>query len=95
MNDVIRLNELGICAVGLCSNRATEQQIEMLVKYARLVANNRILLMPDCDEEGEAGFKDLLWRLAENQVEIKLGMSSQMDGGKHIGKQPEDWSGEF
>lgn len=90
MNDVIRLDELGICAVGLCSNRATEQQIDILVKYARQVANNRILLMPDCDEEGEAGFKDLLWRLAENHVEIKLGMCNGTSERQCSGLQPED-----
>ena len=48
------------------------------------------MLMPDCDEEGEAGFKDLLWRLSENEIETKLGMSSQMNGGQYSGKQPED-----
>ena len=63
MNDVIRLDELGICAVGLCSNRATETQIDAIVRFAKHVANNRVLLFPDNDPEGEAGFKELLWGL--------------------------------
>jgi 5S rRNA maturation endonuclease (ribonuclease M5) len=85
MNDVIRLDELGVCAVGICSNKATEQQIEMLTKFARQVANDRVMLFPDQDEEGKAGFKDLLWSLAER----KLGVSLANPTGKDE-YQPED-----
>ncbi len=67
MNDVIRLDELGICAVGLCSNLATETQIEAIVRFAKQVANNRLLSFPDNDPEGEAGFKELLWELNESK----------------------------
>ena len=66
MNDVIRLDELGICAVGLCSNRATEQQMDMLMRFAKQVAGGRLLLAPDQDDEGKDGFKDLLWRLSSD-----------------------------
>jgi len=31
--------------------------------------------LPDSDEEGENGFKDLMWRLAEQDVDTKLGWS--------------------
>ena len=68
MNDVIRLDELGICAVGLCSNRATETQIDAIVRIAKQVANNRVLLFPDNDPEGEAGFKEMLWGLCDSCV---------------------------
>lgn len=89
-NNVVRLACLGVCAVGLCSNKATDQQIEMVSKFAKQVANNRVMLLPDCDEQGEAGFKELLWRLAENGLNVKLGVSSQMFDGQFAGKQPED-----
>lgn len=85
MNDVIRLDELGICAVGICSNKATEQQIEMLTKFARQVANNRVMLFPDQDEEGKAGFKDLLWSLAERKLTVSL--ENPTDNDEY---QPED-----
>jgi 5S rRNA maturation endonuclease (ribonuclease M5) len=85
MNDVIRLDELGVCAVGICSNKATEQQIEMLTKFARQVANNRVMLFPDQDEEGKAGFKDLLWSLAERKLAVSL--ANPTDNDEY---QPED-----
>lgn len=91
-NNVTRLDCLGVCAVGLCSNKATRQQIEMISKFAQKVAYNRVLLLPDCDEEGEAGFKELFWRLAESGLDVKLGVSSQMFDGQFAGKQPEDFS---
>lgn len=91
-NNVVRLACLGVCAVGLCSNKATQQQIEMVAKFAKQVANNRVMLLPDCDEQGEAGFKELLWRLAENGLDVKLGVSSQMFDGKFAGMQPEDFT---
>ncbi|MDB4614293.1 DNA primase [bacterium] len=88
-NDCIRMDELGVCAVALCSNNATDQQVTMLTKFARQVADNRIMLLPDCDEEGEAGFSKLLWRLAEDQLVVTLGMTSRMYSGKFAQKQPE------
>ena len=85
MNDVIPLDELGICAVGLCSNRATETQIDAIVRFAKQVANNRVLLFPDNDQEGEAGFKELLWDLPKR--EIGSGLVNQKNAEE---RQPED-----
>ena len=90
MNDVIRLEELKVAAVGLTSNRATDHQIQTLVRFAQQAANNRITLFPDCDEEGEAGFKELLWKLAEQRLHIQLACSSHIFDGHFKGKQPEN-----
>lgn len=72
MNDVIRLDALGICAVGICSNRATETQANNIAKFAQQVANSRVLLFPDPDPEGEAGFKELLWQLAQSGIQTSV-----------------------
>ena len=85
MNDVMRLDELQVAAVGLGSNKVTAEQLEKLTRFARQLANNRVLLMPDCDEEGESGFKDLLWKLTETGLHVRLGWSSQT----HSNRQPE------
>jgi len=90
MNDVIRLEELGVASVGITSNKATDAQLKNLVRFAQQAANNRIMLLPDCDEEGEAGFKDLLWKLAEQQCLLQLASSSRMFDGQFAGRQPED-----
>lgn len=76
MNDVIRLDELGVCAVGLCSNRATEQQVALIAKFARHVSNNRVLLFPDQDDEGSSGFKELLWEANRQKLNTQVIMPS-------------------
>ena len=89
MNEVLRLDVLGVAAVGLGSNKATNAQIEKIVRFARDAGENRVLLLPDCDEEGEAGFQTLLWRLSEENVNVRLGWSSRMFDGRYASRQPE------
>ncbi|MEZ6129004.1 MAG: hypothetical protein R3C59_09995 [Planctomycetaceae bacterium] len=89
MNDVIRLDELEVAAVALTSNRATDTQVQTLTRFAHQTSNNLITLLPDCDEEGESGFKDLLWRLAEHRTKTRLACSRTMFGGHFSEKQPE------
>ncbi len=88
-NDVLRMDVLKVAAVGLCSNKATDQQIARITRYAGTAANNRVLLLPDCDEEGEAGFRELLWRLNEQRLDVRLGISSKMFDGMFANRQPE------
>jgi len=92
MNDVLRLDTLGIAAVGLTSNKATDTQIETIARFARQAAANRVVLLPHCDEAGESGFQPLLWKLSEQRVQTRLAVSSLMFGGKFSGRQPEDFS---
>ena len=88
-NDVMRLDCLGIAAVGLCSNKATDTQIDIIEQISRQASQGKITLMPDLDEEGEAGFKELLWQLVSRKIAVKLGWSSQVSDGKFAGMQPE------
>ena len=94
MNDVVRLDALGVAAVGITSNRATDQQIAKLVRFANQTADGRVLLWPDTDEEGEAGAKELLWRLNEAGLVVRLGWSSSLDSGSYEGRQPEQLNAE-
>lgn len=87
MNDVMRLDELGVCAVGLCSNRATETQVGFITKFAHQVADGRVLLFPDRDDEGTAGSKELLWQLAQTELQVRV-VPPEIAAGP--GKQPED-----
>ncbi len=82
MNDVMRLDDLQVAAVGLDSNKVTAEQLEKLTRFARQLANNRTLLMPDCNEEGESCLKDLLWKLDEAQVNVRLGPTSKSHNGQ-------------
>lgn len=88
-NDVVRLDTLGLAAVGICSNRATAAQVEKIKRFAMTAANKRVLLLPDNDEEGEEGFRDLLWDLVDAGLRVQLGWSRSRDGGKYDALQPE------
>lgn len=89
-NDVIRLDCLSVAAVGLCSNRATDEQLSKLVRFAQQQAKGRVVLMPDNDAEGTAGFMELSWKLMEQGLSVRLAWSENMDDGQFAGKQPED-----
>ncbi len=89
-NDVIRLDSRGVAAVGLCSNRATDEQVEKLVRFATRTSDRRVILLPDRDEEGEVGFRELLWTLNERGLEARLGWSRTMHADTIAGRQPED-----
>ncbi len=89
-NDVIRLDELGIAAVGLCSNRATDKQVDKIERIARQASQGRVILMPDNDEEGETGAKDLLWQLASQGLSPMLAWSRTSHDGRFNSLQPED-----
>lgn len=92
MNEVLRCEAAGIAAVGLTSNKATDTQVEKLVRFACQAGQNRIVLLPDCDQEGEDGFRDLLWRLAERQVQVRLGCSRVSHSGQFANRQPEEFT---
>ena len=90
MNDVLRLETLGAFAVGLGSNKATENQIAKMIELSNIYSDNRVVLMPDCDDEGESGFQELLWKLSEQHVNVKLGWSRNMQGFQRFCTEPED-----
>ncbi|MCA9042760.1 MAG: hypothetical protein KDA69_00485 [Planctomycetaceae bacterium] len=92
MSDVLRLEVHHIAATAVCSNKPTDAQFQTLAKFARQAANSKVTLFPDCDEPGEAGFRDLLWKLAEHQVEVRLGWSSGTFDGQFSGHQTENFT---
>jgi len=87
-NDVMRLDALGVPAVGLCSNTVTEDQVQKIARHAWDLCGGRVTLMLDCDSEGESGAKQALWELAQ-VCRPTVAWSSEMHGGKYAGKQPE------
>ena len=88
-NDVIGLDNLGIPALGIMSNRMTEHQGEKIAGFAKLLGINRVNLMFDCDEAGTDGAKEALWFFAARQLDVRLVWSPGMHGGEFKGWQPE------
>lgn len=85
ITDTVRLDVDRIAAVGLCSNRATDEQVTKIARFAGQVADNRVVLLPDRDEEGWSGFQGLSWKLLEAGVSVRLGWpDADLDG-----RQPE------
>lgn len=87
-NDVIRLDTLGVPAVGLCSNTITREQAAKAARLARDVAGGVVTVFLDCDPAGENGMKQCLGYLAQ-QTPVRLAWTSKMYGGKFRGRQPE------
>ena len=88
-NDVIGLDNLGIPAVGLCSNKMTEEQADKVARFARRLANGKVALLLDCDGPGDEGAKEALWLLAQRSLDVRLGWTQGMHGGAFRGRQPE------
>ena len=87
-NDVIRLDTLGVPAVGLCSNRISREQAAKAAQLARELAGGIVTIFLDCDPEGEEGMKQCLGYLAQ-LCPVRLAWTSRMYGGKFKSRQPE------
>jgi hypothetical protein len=88
---VIRLDTLGVPAVGLCSNTITREQAAKAAGLARELGNGVVTIFLDCDTEGENGMKQCLGYLAQ-LTPVQLAWTSKMHGGKFAGRQPESLS---
>ncbi len=93
-NDVIGLDNLGIPAVAVMSNRITEHQIEKIARWAKQLANGKVSLLFDCEQTGDDGAKEALWLFAERGLDVRLGWSQSMHSGTFKGRQPEHLSHE-
>ncbi len=89
-NDVIGLDNLGIPAVAIMSNRITEHQIEKVARWAKRLANGKVSLLFDCEQTGDDGAKEAVWHFVERGRDVRLGWSQATHGGKFKGRQPEN-----
>lgn len=87
-NNVIRLDTLGVPALGLCSNVITRNQAAKAARLARELGSGVVTVFLDCDTEGENGMKQCLGYLAQLTA-VRLAWTSRMFGGKFKGRQPE------
>lgn len=95
-NDVINLDNLGIPALGIMSNRITDTQVEKTTRWAQQFGSNRVNLMFDNDDAGLAGAKDALWQFSEMGLQVRIVWPRNISGGNFERKQPEtvtseDW----
>jgi LDH2 family malate/lactate/ureidoglycolate dehydrogenase len=88
VNDVIALDSHGINAVALCSNRIAEGQIEKLVRWSKELANGKVTLMLDNDEEGHEGTMATIQKLA-SFAHISTVWTPGSHEGKYQLSQPE------
>ncbi len=91
-NDVINLDNLGIPAVAICSNRITQAQVEKITRWSQQLANGKVTLLFDCEPTGDDGAKEALWQLMQRGLNVKLGWTQEMHGGTFKGRQPESVS---
>ncbi len=88
-NDVIGLDNLGVPAVALCSNRITASQVDKIAHWAKLLAKGKVSLLLDCEATGDEGAKEALWLLSQRELDVRLAWSQGMHGGRFVGRQPE------
>lgn len=88
-NDVIALDNLGIPAVAVMSNRITPEQVDKVERWAKQLAHGKVTLLFDCEPTGDDGEKEALWLLAQRGLHVRLGWTQDMHSGKFRGYQPE------
>jgi 5S rRNA maturation endonuclease (ribonuclease M5) len=89
-NDVLGLDSIGVPSVAIMSNRTTEQQVAKIARFANALAGGKVTLLFDCDDAGDEGAKETLWLLSQRGLQVRLGWSRAMHGGKFVGRQPEN-----
>ena len=93
-NDVLGLNVLGVPAVAIMSNKITEQQVSKIERFAKNLSGGKVTLLFDNDDAGDDGAKESLWLLGQRGLDVRLGWSRAMHGGKLAGRQPENLTAE-
>lgn len=93
-NDVLGLDTLGVPAVAIMSNKITEQQIAKVERWAKSLAGGKVTILFDADDAGDSGAKEALWLLAERGLDVRLGWSRAMHGGRFDARQPETLTGD-
>ena len=88
-NDVLGMDLLGVPAVAIMSNKITLEQVAKIERWSRKLAGGKVTLLFDADPEGDAGVKEALWLLAQRGLDVRLGWSQAMHGGRFQGRQPE------
>ena len=79
---MIGLNNLGIPAVAIMSNRITEHQIEKIPRWGKQLANGKVALLFDCKPTGDDEAKEARWLFAERGLDARLGWLQVIHGGE-------------
>jgi 5S rRNA maturation endonuclease (ribonuclease M5) len=87
--DRLRLHQLGVLSLAMMSNRITDEQTNLLARYAREYGYNRVGVMHDADTPGDEGAKESLWRLHEHGIDAYLVWSRRKFDGAYVDRQPE------
>jgi len=88
-NDVIGLDNLGIPAVAVMSNKITNEQVAKVERWARTFAGDKVTLLFDADQAGDDGAKDALWLFSQRKLTTRVAWSRAMNDGVTKKEQPE------
>ena len=89
-NDVIGLDNLGVPAVAIMSNRVTESQIKKITRWSQQLASGKVTLLFDCEPTGDDGAKEAAWHFTQRGLNVRLGWTQATHGGAFQGRQPEN-----
>ncbi|MBI1346288.1 toprim domain-containing protein [bacterium] len=88
-NDVLALDQLGIPAVAIMSNKITVEQADKIERWSHQLAQGRVSLLYDADGPGDEGAQETLWLLTQRNLEVRLGWSRSLNNGTFAEIQPE------
>jgi len=96
-NDVIALDALGVPTLGLCAKAVTPEQAQRLAGFLREAHAPALVVLLDCDEEGDQAAREIVVALAEH-CPVRLAWAATMHGGRFKGRAaasvtPEEWGG--
>lgn len=91
-NDILGMDAIGVPAVAIMSNKITEHQVAKIERFAKLLGGGKATLLFDADDAGDDGAKEAMWLLLQRGLDVRLGWSRAMHGGKFAGRQPENIS---
>jgi hypothetical protein len=79
----------GAAVVGILSNKNTDAQVAKVERWARMLAGGKVSILFDADQPGDEGAKEAHWLFAQRGLDVRLGWSRAMHGGRFADRQPE------
>lgn len=76
------------------SNKLTDAQTELLIRYAKEKSDGRVGIMHDANIEGDEGAKESLWRLNVANLKPYLLWSRKKNGARFKDREPESFTDE-
>ncbi|MBC8290459.1 MAG: hypothetical protein H8E37_09095 [Planctomycetes bacterium] len=87
-NDVVRLDDAEVLAVGLMGRTLSDPQLHNVIRWSAELAGGKVTVWGDNDSEGLSGMQEVVSKLAAHTPVLQA-WSKASHGGRFAGKEPE------